>query len=147
MKRLFLALSIVFVLFSCGLNKNPPSYVKDVVAYKEGAGGDRIVIYFILADSGGKMTTANGAVKLRIMVNMPISGDIEFFSETYNVKTSDFYKTSRGRGSLKEDIIIYSFGAMPFPANDMKSLVPTSNILVDFTIGENTISGKGTINW
>jgi hypothetical protein len=45
----------------CGLNSNPPDYVMEFVAYKE---GDGLIIDFVLADASGMPTTADGQVAL-----------------------------------------------------------------------------------
>lgn len=44
-------------------NTNPPEYLKQLTVYKE---GDGLVIYFILADRNGQMTTCDGEVSMEI---------------------------------------------------------------------------------
>jgi hypothetical protein len=61
---LVILLAVIVLISSCVLNQNPPDYMKDVLAYKEGSDG--LVIYFILADSSGQMTTADGLINLII---------------------------------------------------------------------------------
>jgi hypothetical protein len=68
--KIFLCFLLVNLLVSCGLNNNPPSYIKDFIVYKEGY-DDSYVVYFILADASGKMTTANGNVSMEIAEEAP----------------------------------------------------------------------------
>lgn len=77
MKNLFRAIMCFATIFClrCGLNESSPTYVKDVVAYKEGEG---LFVYFILADSSGAMTTSGGKVTLTITWTLH-----EFVKEPY----------------------------------------------------------------
>ncbi len=43
---------------------NPPSYIKDTVAYKEGSNG--LVVYLILSDADGQMTRSSGVTTLKM---------------------------------------------------------------------------------
>ena len=65
-KHHFVLFVLLNLLVSCGLNTNPPSYVKDIVVYKEGYQGDfkSYEVYFVLADDNGQMTTSNGSVTI-----------------------------------------------------------------------------------
>src|SRR5262245_59143627 len=49
--------------FTMGLNTNPPAYMKDVMAYKE---GDGLVVYFTLADASGALTRAEGFITVTV---------------------------------------------------------------------------------
>lgn len=63
MKRNYLITFIILsLLCSCGVNTNPPSYVKELVVYEEGYQGSSkaYAVYFILADAYGNMTASNG---------------------------------------------------------------------------------------
>ena len=44
-------------------NANPPDYLKKLTVYKE---GDGLIIYFILADRDGQMTTCDGEASIEI---------------------------------------------------------------------------------
>jgi len=118
----FLALIGNFILInSCGLNQNPPSYIKDVVAYKEGSDG--IVVYFVLADSNGQPTTANGKVNIKITETRSEYNSrtytsteriIDIFSNTYNVTTSDFQNAEVGQGAFKRKVVLFLIGRIPY---------------------------------
>ncbi len=71
----------------------PPSYIKTVVAYKEGSDG--VVIYFILANDCGEMIASKGTVTVSILQDSK-----EIFTRSFAVETSDFYKTTIGIGPL-----------------------------------------------
>jgi len=66
MRESFLLVILIMLIFciGCPLNDNPPRYIKNIAAYKEGSDG--IVVYFILADSTGAMTVSDGIVNLII---------------------------------------------------------------------------------
>ena len=117
MKRLFIPILILSIMFlsSCGkLNDNPPEYVKEVVAYKEGSEG--LIIYLILADGSGAMTTSDGKVTLAVYETPFICfGEApKLYSTSLNIEKTDFYKTEVGTGSFKHKVIVYSFGRIAY---------------------------------
>ncbi|MGA2315575.1 MAG: hypothetical protein ABSG71_04250 [Thermodesulfobacteriota bacterium] len=64
----FRLLTLIFLLCfmpACSerRNTNPPDYLKNLAAYKE---GDGLIIYFILADRNGQMTTCDGEATIEI---------------------------------------------------------------------------------
>jgi len=112
-----------------GLNSNPPDYVKQVSAIKD---GDGLQIYFILADKSGQMTTADGSFVL------DISQDDEtlFLSNPVNVTKSDFEKRSVGMGNLAHDVILHLVGRISY--KDMRSIPKTGmgNVKITFTAAD-----------
>ena len=96
------------------INNNPPDYIKELVAYKEGY--DRLEIYFILADNYGDMTAQSGVAILTIYLKE--SGYMYFNKKIYNknftISYYDFYKTRAGRGSFEHEVILYSFGQIKY---------------------------------
>jgi len=119
-------LMFVVLLSGCGLNTNPPEYMKDVVVYNEGSDG--IVVYFVLADETGEMTTADGTVYLYIYQTVP-NGTIDISSEYWrlcdydekiyetngiDIKSTDFKKVTVGEGAFEHEVILFSFGRIPY---------------------------------
>jgi hypothetical protein len=78
-----------FTMFGCDslvpANTNAPSYIKDVVAYKEGT--DAFYVYVILADANGSMTTADGSLEMR-MVATVAGRDVDIYRNTYPILKS-----------------------------------------------------------
>jgi len=78
MKKIILALMAIVVLGACSLpNTNPPEYIKQFTVYKE---GDGLVIYFILADSSGQMTTCDGEA---VLIIKKLPSDFDEIQEAY----------------------------------------------------------------
>lgn len=144
-KIAILAIFVVFAGVSCGVNQNPPSYVKDVAAYKEGSDG--LVVYFILADSSGSMTTANGSVTIKIIEEISTGRERELYSRTRNVSTTDFHKTKIGRGAFERDAILYSFGRLTYSSFVLKPNESMGKIKIEFTSNGKTMNGEDTIFW
>ena len=99
-------LVLVALLLSCSTgikNTNPVDYMKDVVAYEE---GDGVIVYFILADAGGAMTTSDGKAELSIKTD----NGIELYSEIMQVSKDSFRETTRGLGAFENDVLLCSFG-------------------------------------
>lgn len=132
-----------------GLNTNPPSYVKQVTAYKEGTRA--FVVYFTLADSTGAMTAADGQVTLTISeVNHDYVNNTQteslLFTESVQVKASDFQETEIGLGALKHDAILASFGRITYTsfARMPSQLTGKAKILFTTKSGE-LLEGEETI--
>lgn len=109
-KAILICLTAVVISYTSGcssLNDNPPDYIKDVVAYNEGGNG--LVVYFILADSTGAMTTADGEVQLTIGCPYGVRYD-----HSFTVSKGDFRKASVGLGAFEHDVIAYSFGRIEY---------------------------------
>ena len=67
-----LIITMLIMFSSCKpANTSPPAYLKNIAVYREGY--DAIAVYFILADSSGAMTAANGSITLDISLkrNLP----------------------------------------------------------------------------
>ena len=111
--RIILYLTILFI-WGCNplLNSNPPDYLKQFTAYKE---GDGIVVYFILADSSGQMTTCDGEATISIRAShYDYKGELKLFECGYPVRKENFVKTKIGMGMLERDAIVYSLGRISF---------------------------------
>ncbi len=156
MKKLcsFILLLIIFVS-GCDLllNDNPPSYIKDVVAYKEGSEG--IEIYFILADDSGAMTTSDGTVFLTITEthtewNTRVSKFIEIeeklYSKTISVKKTDFRKAKVGTGAFEHEVILYLIGRVDYSSLTKKPSEMSGKVKVEFQMPNGKLlKGETTI--
>jgi len=114
------AFAVLTVLLDGLSNGNPPSYVKDVVAYSEGS--DAFMVYFILADSSGNMTTSDGNVELTISETVysysRYSGSSEservLYFATLDIKSTDFQRGKVGIGAFERDAVLYLLGRIPY---------------------------------
>ena len=145
MKKLFLTLSIVILIMGCGLNQNPPSYIKQVSAYKEGSDG--LVVYFILADSSGAMTTSEGTVIIEISEERSNGNSVILYKKTVPVLLSGFSKTKIGQGSFQRDAILFSFGRITYSSLISKPQAFSGKVKIDFTSGGKTMQGEESIYW
>lgn len=108
MKTFPLLILVIFTLISCGKNNNEVSYIKDVVATRE---GDGFEVYFVLADAGGQPTAVQGAAVVNFEIKDPTSEEwISIRSEKRSPLVDDFQKTSVGRGPFEHETILYYFG-------------------------------------
>jgi hypothetical protein len=101
------------VLSACSelmpLNDAAPSYVKQVSAYKEGSDG--LVVYIVLADSTGAMTTADGTLELTISEEQraywrdeeTTARNLLLFSKRIPVSRSSFRRAKVGIGAYDAD--------------------------------------------
>jgi hypothetical protein len=89
------------------LNSNSPDYVKTVTAIEDGPG---LQIYFILADEGGAMTTADGNFVLEISQK----DSTLFKTKPINVTKSEFEKRSVGMGNFAHEVIMFLVGRIPY---------------------------------
>jgi hypothetical protein len=94
-------------------NSNPPEYVKDVVAYKEGSEG--LMIYFVLADASGAPTSTDGEVTVTIVEEREL-GTVKstLWEMTITVTRSDFQDTMVGRGPFERKTILCPIGRIPY---------------------------------
>jgi hypothetical protein len=88
------------------LNDRAPAYIKDVVAYKE---GDWFVLYMVLADETGAMTTTDGHLQVTIT-----SGTLDVHTLGVALKKSDFQRATVGRGAFAHDVVMYMIGRIPY---------------------------------
>ncbi len=136
-------LSFVLILtglfiFGCSkLNDNPPDYVKDGAAYKEGIEG--LMIYFILADASGAMTTSEGKVSLTISEahSKWFSWSFEFietelYSMSFNVKKTDFRKAKMGIGASEREVILCPIGRIVYSSFSRKPSEMTGKVKMIF---------------
>lgn len=106
---------------SVGLNEAPPNYVKSFTAYKEGSDG--LMLYFILADKTGAMTTAAGAMDIEIVETSHeyskyeqrvIERETLLFKDTYYVVRKDFQLAKIGTGAFEHEAIICPLGRLTY---------------------------------
>lgn len=105
-------------------NEAPPSYIKDVVAYKEGSDG--IYIYFVLADDYGAPTSSFGIVFITIYETksewstwtkeyteqrIPLYSNIE---EPLTVTTSSFSNSIVGLGAFERKVLLCPVGRITY---------------------------------
>lgn len=120
------------------VNSSPPEYVKDVVAYKEGS--DALMLYIVLADSRGAMTSADGTLEIRIEETDHVfrGGElIESHTTLYATKKMvsqhQFRHATLGRGAFEHDGIIYVAGRIPYYDFERQPKEHTGRIVVTFT--------------
>lgn len=115
-KTLIILLSLMVLIFGCdAFNTNPPEYIKTLATYKEGPDG--IVVYFVLADSSGQMTTSDGRAKLSVLAtyyNIRREVEIELWVWAFSISKEQFKKAKVGVGPFSRDIICYSFGRITY---------------------------------
>ena len=153
--RVYVRLSIMaMLLVSCGqLNQKPADYVKDVTAYKEGSDG--VMIYFILADASGAMTTSDGTVTLTITQTrwavdphsyQPTEADVFLYTTNFKVRKSDFQRTKVGIGAFKRDAILYPVGRITYSTFDKYPSELTGKVKLWFqTADGRPLRGEGTV--
>ena len=156
MKKLFIIVQMLGIMFLSGcaqLNDNPPEYVKDVVAYKEGSEG--LMIYFILADASGAMTTSDGKVTLTIYEtdiewsfwrSEFIETEVKLYSASFNVKKQDFRKTKVGIGAFEHEVILCPVGRIEYSSFTKRPSKMTGKVKLEFQRPDGRVlKGEGTI--
>ena len=151
----FILIFTLLVISGCNhlnkspLNENPPDYIKSVNVYKEGSEG--IMIYFILADASGAMTTSDGSVTLTIV---PEDHDCwanygDLYTMSYNVKKTNFQKAKVGVGAFEHEVILCSIGRIPYSSFQLYYLpeeVRTGEVNIEFQRPDGKIlKGKSVI--
>lgn len=117
----------------------PPTYIKQVVAYKEGERA--FTIYFILADQAGQMTTSDGQVTLEIRDDSNV-----LYTRTLSIVRKDFQKGTKGVGAFATDAIVYSFGRISYDTFDRQPGSLGGEVSVTFTTpGQKTFKGKDAV--
>jgi hypothetical protein len=116
-QRIRIAIIVVSMAFACSCggmstNHNLPSYVKTVTAYKEGPDG--IVVYFVLADAQGSMTTADGAVHIQVNEKMSDGYESNILDVTYPVRASEFVRTKVGMGAFEREVLLFPIGRVTY---------------------------------
>ena len=138
----FISLYVIYLVFGRNASviaTTPPDYVKEVVAYAE---GDRaFVIYFILADKDGQMTTSDGKATLSITDETNT-----LYTKTVTVHRTDFQLTTRGQGAFKNDAILYTFGRITYDLFDREPDALTGEVSVTFAPSSGSkMSGKTSV--
>jgi len=143
---LSLCLLIISLMSGCTrLNDKPPACIKSIVSY---GGADRLAVYFVLADSSGAMTTANGTVDLTIYEAFESNGNkIGLFSKSFDVKKTDFKKVKFGTGVWEHKEILYPVGRIAYSSFVMKPSVMTGIIKLSFKVAPygDVLNGEKTI--
>jgi hypothetical protein len=83
-------------------NTNPPAYLKDVVAYKEGNG---LVIYVTLADRHGAFTSADGTLYVTIRHE-----GLTVWTQVYSVDHTQFRTEQVGLGTFARTVLLCGIG-------------------------------------
>ena len=109
------------------LPTNPPDYIKDVVAYKEGSDG--VAVYFVLADKNGAETTASGNVSLRLTL-----GNRTLYEKKETISSSQFFKAKITNVFSEEKRIIYYFGRITYDQfiNQPSGFIPSGKAVIEF---------------
>jgi len=102
------------------MNNAPPSYIKKIGSFNEGS--DALVVYIVLADKTGAMTTAAGTLDVRIFETMTsyssskgfTSEFVPLYKASYTVEISSFQRTKVGRGSFEHQVILVSLGRITY---------------------------------
>jgi len=108
MKRIpFLVLAMA-ILSGCSMNTNPPDYIKQFTVYKE---GDGIIIYFILADKSGQMTTYDGEANIEVRTTPTDFDEIrraeKNFAEDVGIGVDYLSKEARKQALRKVENVVF----------------------------------------
>jgi hypothetical protein len=125
------------------MNDRNPEYLKTIYATKEGYDG--ISIYFILADSTGAPTSADGQLHLTIRDD---DTRRTLYTFDYNVSKSDFIETTLGIGAFAHESIILNIGRIPYSAmnNVPESEYAKGIVRVEFTTKDGRVlSGEESV--
>jgi|WetSurMetagenome_2_1015567.scaffolds.fasta_scaffold00054_21 hypothetical protein len=134
------------------LNSAPPSYIKQVTAYKEGSDG--LFIYIILADNTGAMTTASGTLALEIigthhdfsLYSRMVKQDLTLYSTSIPISNSSFRRTKVGRGAFEHEVIMFPIGRIVYSSFIMRPSNMTGKVKVTFvTKDDRVLEGEETI--
>jgi len=83
-------------------NTNPPAYIKEVVAYKE---GDGLVIYLTMADASGALTRGAGFLEVTIREDgQPV------WATSVGVSPEHFQTATVGLGAFERTTLLYTLG-------------------------------------
>ncbi len=134
------------------LNSNPPAYIKEVVAYKEGHEG--MVVYLVLADEKGVETTADGTLTITISETEGHGSTAhyrELMKTNLVIMRSQFTKTTVGQGPYEREAVILSLGRLVQEDFLLKPLTRSGDVSVYFrpTIDvkdtERVLEGRTTV--
>ena len=148
---LFVAFLLLLIVNACDFlppNSNPPSYIKQFTVYKEGHDG--VMVYFILADSSGEMTTYDGNISLKITTtHYAYKEEIVLYETGYTISKSDFKKNKLGIGAFSRNAIVFSFGRIPYSwfRNDMGKVITNNwrgKARLEFTFNNSRLRSEET---
>lgn len=168
---IFIFILTTLLVFGCTrLNQNPPEYIKELVVYTEGY--DNLIVYFILADKSGAMTTSEGTAKLTIkdkrscirpaykMVttpkgykSVPLSEEeIQAILEecrkpllelSLEIKKTDFGKHKIGKGAFEHKVILCPIGRIPYSTFTKSPYTSDGTVILEFqTVDGRTLKAR-----
>ena len=161
MKNQFLYLPIIIIIglvllavvlpsrgerFERPLNQATPSHIRSTVAHREGTDG--LIVYFVLVDSSGRETTANGTVTLRIVEENFRGTERVLLTRTREVSASDFRRATVGSGAFERQVILYSFGRIRHSSFTSRPQESSARVNIEFTTtAGRRMEGRDTIFW
>jgi len=127
-----------------------PSYIKAVVAYKEGTGA--MVVYFVLATATGEETRADGTVRLWVYEEA-MNTDTYKMEDRWlwtlldiRVAVSDFHTAEVGLGAFAHKQLICSLGRISYSRFHAQPSEMTGTVKVLFiTTSGRELYGEGSI--
>lgn len=135
------------------LNDRPPSYIKQVTAYKEGSDG--VLVYVVLADQSGQMTTSDGELELTISETQSkysthsglTERQLELYSTKHTVSKADFQRATVGMGAFEHDVILVTPGRIPYSRFRQSPTESFGKVNVTFTpkVGSSPIKGEEAV--
>jgi hypothetical protein len=126
--------SQLIAAFTLPLNTNPPAYLKDLVAYKE---GDGLVVYLTLADASGAFTSADGTLTLTIREHvrepwMTSERTVTLWTNTYGMTRTQFVTGQVGLGNFARTKLLLSLGRIG--SQNFYVARQTNHVTVEVTI-------------
>lgn len=148
-RRVLTTLVLVVMLSACDSGasvptpvpaSSQPSYVKDVVALKDGT--QAFSVYFVLADKNSAEVAADGDAKIEVLEYVgehnqtndqlnKVAGPL--YSSVLHIKKSEFTQTQVGVGALKHDALIYNVGRLPYSKFSRQPSQPVGTVWVTFS--------------
>lgn len=97
------------------------------------------MIYFILADRSGAMTTSDGDVTVTIYQTETIwsygeltDRDVILYRLSAHVTKRDFVKTTVGLGAFEHEVILCPIGRVTYSEFAMQPTETTGKVVIDF---------------
>lgn len=134
-------LSPLLAAYTLAANTNPPAYIKDVVAYKE---GDGLVIYLTLADATGALTSADGTLNVTIREpGLPMG--LTVWTQSSTVTRTQFQTAQVGQGAFARTVLLFSLGRIR--EQDLLRTRHTNPLTVEvsFATGSQRFTGASTV--
>ena len=120
-----------------GHNTNPPAYVRDVVAYKE---GDGLRLYVTLADAQGALTRSPGTLTIRIRDERHLI----YFRQRI-VQAEEFQVTQVGVGAFARSTVLLNLGRITEKDLDAPHQTPRLTVEITFERYGNQLTGSTTV--